>query len=142
MQSFDPVSALLGGFLIGLSATLLLAINGRVAGISGMLHSVLHPVSGQTYWRYFFLIGLLLGSIFWSMTDVQALTVEREHPLWRVAVGGFLVGIGTRLSKGCTSGHGVCGIGRLSPRSIVATLIFMATAMITASAVVLVGGVK
>ncbi len=122
---------LLGGVLIGLSATLLLAINGRIAGISGMLHSLVHPVPNQTYWRWFFLAGLLSASFLLKMVSYEAIEVPLPHPLWMIGLGGFIAGIGTRMSGGCTSGHGVCGLGRRSPRSIVATVLFMFSGMVT-----------
>lgn len=124
---------LLGGVVIGIAATLLLALNGRIAGNSGMVHGLLPPQKGDADWRVLYLIGLVAGAAgfgLWQPQDVAAEAARMASPL-AVVVGGALVGVGTRLSGGCTSGHGVCGIGRLSVRSLVATLIFMATGMLT-----------
>ena len=128
MAPFDPVTALAGGALIGLAAVLLMLLNGRIAGVSGILGEAL--TGEDRSWRLAFLIGLVAAPL---------LLGTAGHPLpmpWMpssfaiVIAAGLLVGFGTRLGGGCTSGHGVCGMARLSPRSIVATCIFMATAMV------------
>jgi hypothetical protein len=128
MAPFDPVSALAGGALIGLAAVLLMLLNGRVAGESGILGEAL--TGEDRGWPAAFLIGLVAAPLLLG-------AVGRPLPMpWMpssfaiVIVAGLLVGFGTRLSGGCTSGHGVCGIARLSPRSITATVVFMATAML------------
>jgi len=129
MAAFDPVSALAGGALIGLAAVLLMLLNGRIAGVSGILGGALARENGSG-WRVAFLAGLvaapvLLGAVGDPVPD------PRMPASWAIVIaGGLLVGFGTRLGGGCTSGHGVCGIARLSPRSIAATCVFMATAML------------
>jgi uncharacterized membrane protein YedE/YeeE len=123
--------ALIGGVLIGLAATWLLSFNGRIAGISGIAGGVLFPVRGDTAWRLAFLVGLI-GAAGMYMHFVPGAFVPRmEFPRWALLAGGVLVGFGTRMANGCTSGHGVCGLGRLSPRSLVAVLTFMLTAIAT-----------
>ena len=132
--------ATIGGGLIGLAASWLLLAKGRVAGISGIVGGLLGPVDAQTTWRLSFLGGLLAGGVILvaSMPTVIAAPVGRSMGM--VAVAGLLVGYGTRLGSGCTSGHGVCGLTRFSPRSLVATLTFMATGFATATVLGLVGG--
>jgi uncharacterized membrane protein YedE/YeeE len=127
---FTPVSALIGGVLIGLAALLLMALNGRIAGISGILGGLLPPVAGDTSWRLAFILGLLLaglGYLYWP--DAPPIEIEAGVPT--LIAAGLLVGFGTRLGGGCTSGHGICGVGRLSPRGLVATAIFMALGFAT-----------
>ena len=120
--------AALGGVLIGLSAGLLMLGNGRIAGISGLLAGLFRPGDGATQWQNgAFLLGLPLGVLLFA----GPLTLTASP--WRLIIAGLLVGIGTRMANGCTSGHGICGLARLSPRSLVATLVFMAAAIITAS---------
>jgi uncharacterized protein len=127
MENFTPVSALIGGALIGLSATLLLLFNGRVAGISGILNAFINPREAESGWRGLFLLGLILGAGAYVWAQPGAAPEAAGLPLWALGVAGLLVGFGTRLGSGCTSGHGVCGLARFSLRSLVATLIFMAT---------------
>ncbi|MBX3184282.1 MAG: YeeE/YedE family protein [Polyangiaceae bacterium] len=128
---FTPGSAALGGALIGLSASLLLLSHGRVAGISGILGSLLSPRASDRAWRALFLVGLIGGGLplFWLFPSALAVETNVSWPV--VIVAGLLVGFGARLGSGCTSGHGVCGISRLSPRSLAATGTFMVTAMVT-----------
>lgn len=124
--------ALAGGVLIGLSATLLLWLNGRIAGISGMVGAVaITPQRGQVAWRLLFLLGMVVAAALW-MHLVPGAPQARSglSPMWLVPAG-LLVGFGARMGNGCTSGHGVCGLGRLSRRSLVAVLTFMATAIAT-----------
>ena len=129
MTEFTPVAALLGGSLIGLSAVLLLLLNGRIAGISGILGGFLRPRKDVFDWRIAFLAGLIAVPVIEQMMG-NAMP-EPSLPGWpTVIAGGLLVGFGSRLAGGCTSGHGVCGIARLSPRSIVGTVVFMATAIV------------
>ncbi|WP_028021817.1 YeeE/YedE family protein [Enterovibrio calviensis] len=134
-MSFEiPWNALLGGMLLGVSALTLFAFNGRIAGISGIAGGLLKPKSSDVLWRLLFLggmvgAGLVSPLIGFNYPDFSSLTPSTT-PL--IAIGaGLLVGIGTRLANGCTSGHGICGMGRLSKRSIVATLIFMGSAFLT-----------
>jgi uncharacterized membrane protein YedE/YeeE len=131
MDYFTPVSALAGGMLIGGSAALILILNGRVAGVSGILGGLVPPSRGDISWRIAFLVGLLLAPVIYGAFGgaIPPVTVEASVPV--LALAGFLVGFGTRLGAGCTSGHGVCGVSRGSPRSIVATAVFMVTAIAT-----------
>ena len=129
MSSFDPISALLGGALIGLASALLMMATGRIAGISGILGGCLTRAAGDKVWRFAFVLGLILAP-FASGFLGHALSTPRMPDNWIIVViAGLLVGFGARLGGGCTSGHGVCGIARLSPRSTVATAIFMTTAI-------------
>jgi uncharacterized membrane protein YedE/YeeE len=122
--------ALGGGVLIGVSAAVLLVYNGRIAGISGITSGLLRPNKGDTLWRGTFVAGLLVGGAILALFAPSTLGVANVSLPW-IALAGLLVGVGTTLGNGCTSGHGVCGIARLSPRSIVATLTFMTTGAIT-----------
>ena len=120
---------LTGGILLGLSAIWLLLTLGRVAGISGIAWgSIAGPDRG---WRWLFLVGLLLGGLLTHTVIGQPLPDESTAPTWLIAISGLLVGIGTRMGGGCTSGHGVCGLGRRSPRSLTATLTFMTLGIVT-----------
>lgn len=122
---------ILGGILIGLSATLLLLLLGRIAGISGIIWGAFtQKISSDNAWRWFFLAGVLLGTFLFHQLTGKPVPVVNSNYLLAVCAG-LLVGLGVKIGNGCTSGHGVCGIGRLSPRSLVATLTFMATAIIT-----------
>jgi uncharacterized membrane protein YedE/YeeE len=124
-------TALAGGVLIGLSATLLLWLNGRVAGVSGILNGVLFPKRHDVAWRAMFLGGLVAAAGLYMAFFPDAPQPRMDFPRAGLVVAGLLVGFGTRMGNGCTSGHGVCGIGRLSLRSVVAVLTFMATAIAT-----------
>ena len=129
ITTFQPYSAAIGGALIGLSAVLLMWLNGRIAGISGILAGCLPTTGGPRGWRIAFLAGLVAAPIV-ALADGTPLIVPDMPGSWAVVIlAGLLVGFGTRMAGGCTSGHGVCGIARLSPRSIVATMVFMATAV-------------
>ena len=121
------VEPLVGGALIGLAASWLLVANGQVAGISGILGDVLGPWNSQSAWRFSFIVGLLCGGVCLTLVMPSAIAFAEERPLILMAVAGLFVGYGTRLGSGCTSGHGICGLTRFSPRSLVATLTFMAT---------------
>lgn len=131
MDNFTPVSALIGGILIGGAAGVLLWLNGRIAGISGIFNGLLTPLRGETAWRALFVIGLIAGAALYALANPGGYTPRVGFSVPLLALGGFLVGFGTRMSGGCTSGHGVCGLGRLSPRSMVATVVFVLTAMVT-----------
>jgi uncharacterized membrane protein YedE/YeeE len=131
MENFTPVSALIGGLLIGASAALFLLLSGRIAGISGILGGLLHPARSEIGWRTAFLAGLFIAPLAYVAFGGTLPPVALDASLPLLAVAGLIVGFGTRLGAGCTSGHGVCGIGRGSPRSIVATLVFMTTAIVT-----------
>lgn len=130
MAEFNWITALFGGVLIGLSATLLLAFNGRIAGISGMVNGAITFTHKQV-WRWMFILGMLLGGIIYEYGLAPQPTSTSTFAPWAMIVGGFLVGFGTRMGSGCTSGHGVCGLGRLSLRSLVAVLTFLITAILT-----------
>ena len=123
--------ALAGGVLIGLSATLLLWLDGRVAGVSGIFHGVLFPAPGDVSWRLAFLAGLVVAAGLYMALVPGAPVPRGDFPRVGLVVAGVLVGFGTRMGNGCTSGHGVCGLGRLSTRSLVAVVTFMATAIAT-----------
>jgi uncharacterized protein len=139
MQQFTPYSALLGGVLIGAAASLLLLANGRVAGISSILDGLLVFGRGDWTWRALFVSGLLLagvGALLFAPERIGA----SPRSLPTLIIAGLLVGIGTKLASGCTSGHGVCGISRLSPRSLIATCTFIALGMLVVRALAWFGG--
>ena len=122
--------ALAGGVLIGLASALLLWADGRIAGISGIAGSLLDYRQGDVGWRVAFLVGLI-GAAGLYMAWVPGAMPRQGYPAWMLIIGGLLVGFGTSMAKGCTSGHGVCGLGRRSARSLVAVLTFMTTAIVT-----------
>jgi uncharacterized membrane protein YedE/YeeE len=127
---FTPWASLAGGMLIGLAAALLLLFEGRIAGISGILGGLLRPKTGDTAWRALFLLGLLLAPLFYgAVHPLPALHIDASSG-WLVAAG-LLVGAGTRYGSGCTSGHGVCGVARRSPRSMAATGLFVLAGFVT-----------
>jgi uncharacterized membrane protein YedE/YeeE len=127
---FTPWTALAGGVLIGASAVLLLWLNGRIAGISGIVGGLLSGASDRV-WRLLFIAGLVLGAGIWFFVHGSATAPRSGFPVSALMIAGLLVGYGTSLAGGCTSGHGVCGIARLSPRSLVATAVFLMTALVT-----------
>ena len=131
MNNFTPVASLLGGLLIGAASVWLLAANGRIAGISGILHGLFAQPPGDKAWRAWFIAGLIAAGFAWHFFAGPA-PVREGFGLGWAATAGLLVGLGTRVSGGCTSGHGVCGLGRFSMRSLVAVAIFMATGIATA----------
>jgi uncharacterized protein len=141
MHDFTPWSALAGGALIGLAASVLLLVSGRIAGISGMLGGLLAPTHGDVAWRALFLLGLIAAGGIAVIIAPQNFGASPRN-LLALAVAGLLVGIGTRLGNGCTSGHGVCGLSRLSVRSLVATLTFMGTGAVTVFLLRMVGGAQ
>lgn len=129
-SNFTPWSALAGGLLIGLAAALFLLLNGRIAGISGILGGLLTPSRGDALWRLAFLAGLIGAPAAWLLvTELPPIEIKAGYPA--IIIAGLLVGLGTRYGSGCTSGHGVCGLSRLSKRSLVATLSFMAAGFVT-----------
>jgi uncharacterized membrane protein YedE/YeeE len=131
MDAFTPVSALLGGLLIGASAALLLLVNGRIAGISGIVGGLLSPRRGDLNWRVAFVAGLVLAPVLYARFGgvLPAITIDAPAPI--LILAGLLIGFGARLGSGCTSGHGVCGVSRGSPRSLAATGLFVAAAVVT-----------
>lgn len=130
MTEFTPVASSIGGALIGLSAATMLVFNGRIAGISGILGGLIEGGEGRS-WRGSFIVGMLAGGLVLGQLMPAAIPTTTTTPLALMVLAGLLVGAGTRIGGGCTSGHGVCGISRMSKRSLVATLTFMATAMVT-----------
>ncbi|MFC7521040.1 YeeE/YedE family protein [Xanthomonas populi] len=125
------MTALTGGVLIGLAATLLLWLNGRTAGISGIVNGVLFPVAGELAWRVVFLSGMIVAAGVYMTLVPSAPMPRTDSSRAGLVVAGLLVGVGTRMGNGCTSGHGVCGLARGSTRSLAAVITFMASAMVT-----------
>jgi uncharacterized membrane protein YedE/YeeE len=127
---FTPLSALIGGAMIGLAAALFVLLNGRITGISGILGGLLRPAKGDVVWRLAFLLGLVMAPLMYAgWAGLPEITVDSS---WMtLIVAGLFVGVGTRFGSGCTSGHGVCGLSRFSLRSLVATLCFMASGFAT-----------
>jgi uncharacterized membrane protein YedE/YeeE len=137
MENFTPYSSLTGGIIIGISAMVLL-LGGRIAGISGIVAGLLPPRSSDAIWRLLFIVGLIVGATLFpifggdvSFVDLNPFNLDKTGHLIILVIAGLLVGIGTYIGSGCTSGHGVCGIGRLSVRSIIATTTFMITGAVT-----------
>jgi len=129
-NAFTPWSAAIGGAIIGVAAVLFVLANGRIAGISGIVGGVLRPKSGDIAWRLAFIAGLVAAPWFYGIAASRpAITIGASYPV--LIAAGLLVGVGTRFAAGCTSGHGVCGLSRLSPRSLAATLSFMAAGFAT-----------
>jgi uncharacterized membrane protein YedE/YeeE len=136
---FTPIASLVGGLLIGLASALLWILNGRVAGITGIVGQLFRRTPGESRWRLAFIGGLFAGGA--AAAFVYPAAFDLPHGgTGTLLVGGLLVGYGTRLANGCTSGHGLCGVSRLSPRSLAATCIFMAVGMVTVFVVRHVGG--
>lgn len=131
METFTPISASIGGALIGLSAVMLMAFNGRIAGISGVLSGAMFAEPGDRDWRIAFVAGLIAAPLLWSALSGSAPPFEMRADWPTLVAGGILVGLGTQLGSGCTSGHGVCGLARLSVRSFAAVGLFMAAGMAT-----------
>lgn len=127
---FTPLAALTGGVLIGISAAMFVLLNGRIAGISGVLGGLLRPIKGDSIWRIAFVLGLVGAPLVYLL--VAALPKPQiDAGYGALILAGLLVGVGTRYGSGCTSGHGVCGLSRLSPRSLVATAAFMGAGFVT-----------
>lgn len=128
--NFTPVSAAIGGVLIGVAAAILLIFNGRIAGISGILGGILKPAKGDIAWKVAFILGIIISPLlFMWVAYTPEVNIAASTPV--LIIAGLLVGFGTRLGSGCTSGHGICGMARFSRRSIVAVLIFMVVAFVT-----------
>ncbi len=122
--SLTPWSALIGGLVIGIAASMLVLLNGRIAGVAGIVGGLLRPSGGEVGWRIAFVAGLVVAPMLYSIVaTLPSIKVDAGYPV--VVVAGLLVGVGTRYGSGCTSGHGICGISRLSIRTVVATLSFM-----------------
>lgn len=130
MENFTPIASLIGGVLIGVSASVMLLLDGKIAGISGVFAGVLKPIKGDTAWKACFLAGLLAGGLLLRIALPSAFDFGILRPWGTLLLAGFLVGFGTRLGNGCTSGHGVCGVSRGSVRSMVATATFVATGVV------------
>jgi uncharacterized membrane protein YedE/YeeE len=131
MHNFTPIASLSGGVLIGLAAATMLLLDGKIAGISGIVAGILRPIPGETLWRAWFVGGLIAGGLLMRAIDSAAYDFTIHRSTLAIIAAGTLVGFGTRLGNGCTSGHGVCGVSRLSARSIIATVTFLATGMMT-----------
>jgi len=132
MENFTPLASLAGGVLIGLAAVAMLLFAGRIGGISGIYGGLLTADRGDTAWRAWFIGGLMAGATLMAFLHPESLDIVINKTPLAVIVAGLLVGIGARLGSGCTSGHGVCGVGRLAPRSLVATTVFMMTGALAA----------
>jgi uncharacterized membrane protein YedE/YeeE len=130
ITEFTPWLSLIGGILIGLSAVILMASDGRIAGISGIMSGILPPVETDWVWRAIFLVGCIIPAI---VMKALGHAPELGFPIGNAAIvtGGLIVGVGTAYGSGCTSGHGICGLSRFSPRSLVAVVVFMLTTFIT-----------
>jgi len=129
-NNFTPWMSLAGGLMIGIATVLFLVFNGRIAGISGIVGGMLKPARGDIAWRIAFVVGLVLSPLVFSIaTPLPQVHIEASNPV--LITAGLLVGIGTRYGSGCTSGHGVCGLSRRSPRSMMATIAFMFAGFVT-----------
>jgi uncharacterized membrane protein YedE/YeeE len=133
VHDFTPVQALVGGVLIATSLAIMLIATGRIAGMSGLFAGLLAGKRGDWVWRAWFIAGMLIVGVAFQLARPETFDSGARIPLWLVAVSGGIVGLGTRASNGCTSGHGLCGMSRLSKRSIVATIVFFAFGVATAT---------
>jgi len=131
MENFTPIASLIGGLLVGFSASAMLLLNGRIAGVSGIVGGLLAPARNDVGWRAAFVIGLITGGALLQFFSPQLFQIAIDRSIVVFAVAGFFVGFGARLGSGCTSGHGVCGVSRLSPRSLLATGVFMSVGAFT-----------
>jgi len=131
MEQFTPIASLWGGILIGLSASFLLLSDGKIAGISGIMGGLLRPVKNDTAWRILFILGLITGGLLFQFLSPDVFTTGISRSIGALILAGLLVGFGTRLGSGCTSGHGVCGISRFSPPSLVSMVTFIVTGATT-----------
>lgn len=138
---FTPVLSIVGGALIGLAASMMLLLEGRIAGISGIVGGLFAPKPGDIGWRIAFVLGLALAGLGAALVAPQLVASELGREPWMIVLAGLLVGVGTRIGNGCTSGHGVCGLSRMSPRSLASVLTFMTAGAVVATLVGrLVGG--
>lgn len=133
MENFTPAASLIGGIMIGGAAALFMLATGRICGASGIYGGLLHFKRGDSFWRLMFVSGLLVGGYFSVQFFPDADDIRMNISLSSVILAGLLVGLGVRMGSGCTSGHGVCGVGRLAPRSLVATAIFVGAGMLVAT---------
>jgi uncharacterized membrane protein YedE/YeeE len=142
MDNFTPFASTLGGVLLGLSASMMLLLHGRITGISGIFSGILERRAGDMLWRVLFVLGLVAGGTVFAVAAPESVTDTLGRTPIFIVLAGLLVGFGTRLGSGCTSGHGICGLTRFSPRSLVAVVTFMTTGAITAYVVnhVILGG--
>lgn len=131
MTEFTPLAATVGGLLIGLSAILLMATNGRIAGMTAIVGGIIPPFASDWQWRASFLAGAIAGPVLWALAGGTPISINVPVSTTALIVGGLIVGVGVTYGSGCTSGHGVCGMARLSKRSFVATCVFMATTFAT-----------
>jgi len=131
VENFTPYTALIGGIILGTSATLLLWLNGQIAGISGIFRGAIKMRTPDRVWRIMFLAGLVFGGWIWWQLMGPTFTPRTNFPLSLLIIAGILVGFGSRIGNGCTSGHGVCGLGRASGRSLASTLTFFSVALAT-----------
>ncbi len=127
MENFTPIPSLIGGIVIGIASAIMLLYVGKIAGISGIFGGLLNAKKGDTAWRGLFVAGLLVGGLILLVAYPDSLSIHVDRSMAAVIVAGLLVGIGSRLGSGCTSGHGVCGVGRFAPRSLVSVGVFMST---------------
>lgn len=128
--NFTPWTSLAGGLLIGLAVSIFVLFNGRIAGVSGIVGGLLKPVKTELKWRLAFIAGLVIAPLIYSRFSTLP-QVEVDASFWQLLLAGLLVGIGARYASGCTSGHGICGVARLSRRSLIATASFMLSGMLT-----------
>ena len=133
MENFTPGASILGGIVMGLATAFLMLLTGRICGVSGIYSSLLKFKRGDSFWRLMFVLGLIVGGGLLLRWVPYSGNVQINLPVGTIIVAGLLVGFGVRLGSGCTSGHGICGMGRLSPRSFVASAIFLIAGMLTAS---------
>lgn len=129
--AFTPYASLIGGALIGLASVMLMATHGKIAGMTGIVAGVIPPVSKDWAWRLAFLVGAIGAPVLMVASEIMEVSLQVPVPTASLVVGGLIVGAGVTYGGGCTSGHGVCGMARLSPRSIVATIVFMAATFVT-----------
>ena len=131
MNNFTPISSLIGGSIIGISAVLLMGLIGRIAGISGIFSGIIFGNTNDKIWRVLFVLGLILGPMIYTFTSGVQPDFDITSNWILIVTGGLLVGFGTRLGSGCTSGHGVCGLSRFSFRSMIAVVVFIAAGVAT-----------
>ena len=130
IENFTPLSAFLGGLVIGIAVILFFALNGRLIGISGIARNFLNSTD-KRFDNFLFLIGLILGPIIYQLFSKEAVSINITNSIYLLGIAGLLVGLGTSIGSGCTSGHGICGISRFSLRSIIATVTFMVVGILT-----------